>query len=205
MKSISKLITGFTIMVAMIIFSSAGANAATATQVFGHKYTRGISRVTIYIDSSTYPRASYWEPRITEAVENWRYTDYGGNQFDRVYVSSNVGSQMDFHAKYKSFWGEDGSSILAETYHHRDDTSGRVDPERVDYDFAIIYINDDYYRQSSFSNTHATATLAHEMGHAFGLAHNNTNTNSIMCQTKYGRIATRVQQVDNNALNSLYY
>lgn len=111
---------------------------------------------------------------------------------------------MDFHAKYESFWGADGSSTIGETYHHRDDTAGRVYPWNVNYDFAIIYINDNYFRRNDFSNAQATATLAHEMGHAFGLAHNNTNPNSIMCQLGYGRTATRIQKVDNDALNSLY-
>lgn len=39
---------------------------------------------------------------------------------------------------------------------------------------------------------------------AFGLAHNNQNPNSIMCQTKYNRQVQRVQKVDNDALNKLY-
>ena len=42
------------------------------------------------------------------------------------------------------------------------------------------------------------------MGHAFGLMHNNSNQNSIMCQTGYGRIVQRVQSVDNDAINRKY-
>ena len=42
------------------------------------------------------------------------------------------------------------------------------------------------------------------MGHAFGLAHNNSNVNSIMCQTSHSRAVQRVQQVDNDAVKSKY-
>jgi hypothetical protein len=205
MKRISKLVAGFAIMVSMVLFSPAGTHAATATPVFGHKYTRGISRVSIYIDGSTYPRASYWEPRITEAVESWRYTDYGGNQFDRVYVSSNVASQMDFHAAYDSHWTSTGNdNVLGETeFYNAQGTY--VYPYNYDWYYAKIIINDDLFRQSSFSNAEAVRTFIHEMGHAFGLAHNFDNTYSIMYPYNEGCQVFKVQQVDNDALNRIYY
>ena len=56
----------------------------------------------------------------------------------------------------------------------------------------------------NFSNEQATGIIIHEFGHAFGLDHNNTNVNSIMCQTSYGRVVQKVQKVDNDAILSKY-
>ena len=60
------------------------------------------------------------------------------------------------------------------------------------------------YKKSSFSNDQALGTLIHEMGHAFGLAHYNSNPNSIMCQTNKGRKVQRVQKTDNDTINAIY-
>lgn len=46
--------------------------------------------------------------------------------------------------------------------------------------------------------------MKHEIGHAFGLDHNNSNQYSIMCQMEFGRQVQSVQAVDNTALNGLY-
>lgn len=52
-------------------------------------------------------------------------------------------------------------------------------------------------------------TITHEMGHAFGLHHYNTNAYSIMCQsyvsgTGLRRLVETVQQEDNDAINAKY-
>lgn len=205
MKRLPKIFVGFVTMVSMVLFSPTGSYAASISPVHGKKYTRGITRVSIYIDSSSYPRASYWEPRITEAVENWRYTNYGGNQFDRVYVSSSVASQMDWHAAYNGYWGVSDDEIVIASTTRYDSEGVAVDPRYQDWYYAKIVLNDDYLRQDSVSNKEAVATMTHEMGHAFGLAENNGNKYSIMCQVKAGRAVYTVQKPDNDALNSLYY
>ncbi len=48
------------------------------------------------------------------------------------------------------------------------------------------------------------ATFAHELGHAMGLSHQNNNKYSIMCQSKYDRIASQAAAIDCNAINHLY-
>jgi hypothetical protein len=47
-------------------------------------------------------------------------------------------------------------------------------------------------------------TIAHEMGHAFGLDHNQGDIYSIMCQLKYGRAVSMAGTDDLNGINSLY-
>ncbi len=68
--------------------------------------------------------------------------------------------------------------------------------------FAEIHINKPII--NSLSSYDQQGTIIHEFGHAWGLAHNQTNPNSIMCQLGSGRKVNTVQQVDNDAFNSKY-
>ena len=120
------------------------------------------------------------------------------------FVSSNYGSNMDFYSKKKTYWNSSiRDSILAETQHF-DSSENLVKNGERNWYYAKILINDDKFRENSFTNEQAQGTIIHEMGHAFGLMHNNSNQNSIMCQTGYGRIVQRVQSVDNDAINRKY-
>jgi hypothetical protein len=47
-------------------------------------------------------------------------------------------------------------------------------------------------------------TIAHEFGHCMGLAHNNANPGTIMCQMKYNRTVNQPQADDCNGINFLY-
>lgn len=50
----------------------------------------------------------------------------------------------------------------------------------------------------------SSGTMAHEVGHAFGLAHRITNQNSVMCQTRYGRKVSSPQSIDIDVLKHIY-
>lgn len=111
---------------------------------------------------------------------------------------------MDFYSKKKTYWSASiRDSILAETQHF-DNSENKINNGERNWYYAKILINDDKFRENSFTNEQAQGTIIHEMGHAFGLMHNNSNQNSIMCQTGYGRIVQRVQSVDNDAINRKY-
>lgn len=47
-------------------------------------------------------------------------------------------------------------------------------------------------------------TMAHEFGHAMGLAHSNNNPDVIMCQLRYGRRVYLPMADDANGINSLH-
>lgn len=208
MKSISKLIIGFAIMVSMVVFSPMSSQALAMSPVFGHKYINGIGHIAIYIDGSTYPRASYWEPRIVDAVNNWMYTGYGDNPFYGVYVSSTYGSNMDIYAVNESYFDSLPSTdnmyrVAGVTVRYGTDGIP-VDPRYNDWFFAEIRFNHDLFSETLFPNEQANAVLAHEMGHAFGLDENPGNSYSIMFPKIDGCNVVKVQKVDNDALNSIY-
>lgn len=134
------------------------------------------------------------------------YTGVGANPIYIKYVSSSNGSTMDIHCKKDSYWTSQGLyGVLAETLHY-DSNDKYFNPSSTvkNWVWTRIYINDDNFKDNSFSDEQAKGTIIHEMGHAFGLKHNNTNKYSIMCQTSYGRISQRVQKTDNDAINRLY-
>jgi len=56
----------------------------------------------------------------------------------------------------------------------------------------------------NLSATRMKGTIAHEIEHTLGLKYNNTNVNSIMCQTQYNRAVETVQKTDNKAVVNLY-
>ncbi len=167
------------------------------------KYQNGVGNVTIYIDSAS--GATYWETYITKGANNWMYPGSGmSNPIYIKFVSSSYGSNMDFFAKKKTYWDATvRNSILAETQHF-DGSDNRIYGAVKDWYYARIYINDDNFRKSSFTDEQAQGTIIHEMGHAFGLNENYTNQYSIMCQLGNGRKVQRVQVVDNNAINRKY-
>lgn len=194
-KSIRNMVTSLSVLSMLVISVNA------IGPVFGYRLKNGIGNVAIYIDGNTYPRATYWQGLIKNAVNNWMYTGYGGNNFYATYVSSSSnGSNVDIYGATSCKWGT--LNVLAETTFW--DNYVAVQPTQKNWYYAEIYLNDDALSQNIISNEVATGTFAHEFGHAFGLAHANSNTNSIMCQLAYGRLVNTVQKVDNDTLNYLY-
>jgi len=190
---------------AVLMICSSLCIYASNTPAYGGKITRGVSNVTIYLDYNS--GMANWENYVVKAADNW--VDPGSgmtNPIKITFVSSNSASTMDFYSKSSSFWSSSGSTtVLAETRMFSKGT--RIYPSAsstTTWNYAEIYINDTNFRLSSFSNEQALGTVIHEMGHAFGLAHYNTNVNSIMCQTSYGRAVQRVQKCDNDAINAKY-
>ena len=80
----------------------------------------------------------------------------------------------------------------------------QADPYSQDWYSGQIDLNHTKLSSSSVSDDVARGVMKHEIGHAFGLDHNNSNQYSIMCQMEFGRQVQSMQAVDNTALNGLY-
>lgn len=163
------------------------ANAQSPPRL-GGEYINGVGRLVYWLHPSSYNRT--W--MINTAVNAW------ANMPSWIYlipVSSNYGSNMDFYSnRYLP------SGTLARTTFF--DIRGNQLTYTQNWYFTEITLNPGLLSQ--YSNDHQIGTIAHEMGHAFGLDHANLNPYSIMCQTGSRRIVQRPQEVDDAVVRNIY-
>lgn len=203
-----KTITTFCVLLIGIGLCTCSIYAAVNTPMYKGKYSQGVGNITIFIDSNS--NAGYWEKYIKGGANNWMYPGNGmSNPIYIKFVSSNYGSKMDFYCANNSYFTKNSSHygvIAAETEFY-DSNENKVYPSLTNTEnwyYAKIYINNDVFKKDSFSDDEAQGTVIHEMGHAFGLAHNNDNKFSIMCNGSQGRQIERVMPCDNNSINVKY-
>lgn len=159
----------------------------------GGKQSRGVSNMYYYVDSS----ASGYTTLINNAIDNWVVTGWGWNPIYLAPVASNNGTALDFYLR-----GSDqlGYSILGQTTFYN---SSEVQVgSNTDWFFAKIELNSSTLPNISYNNRQGT--ISHEIGHGLGLAHQNSNTSSIMCTLGSGRTVYTVDQISHNAINTLY-
>jgi len=174
------------------------SNISAVSPILGKKYQNGVKNVTVWLNYNS--GIGYWESYIKNVANNWKNPGWS-NPINLTFVSSNYGSNMDFHLKNKSFWGG-STSILGQANYFLN--GARIDPRTSNWYYAEIYINHDAFIKPSLTNDQALGTTIHEMGHAFGLDEYNTNKYSVMCQLGAGRLVQRVQKTDNDAVKGLY-
>lgn len=196
MKKI-KIVNIFLLAIIFILFFS---NNVFAYNLLGGKYSRGVSNTWYYVDST----ASSYTTRINAAANNWVNTGHGWNPIYMTPVSSTYCTHMDFYGRTSNFFPNNRTLANTRFYTNssQDITATVADTSQtVNWFYAEININTGLLA----TNTNDTqGTLAHEMGHAFGLAHDNNNTLCIMCQTASGRAVYLVSSDDNDAINYLY-
>jgi len=147
-----------------------------------------------WIDSS----ASGYGALIQQAMDEWIYTtSYWGIttpiSWRRTTVKSS--SVMDIYANLDL-----GHSVIAATRHKiyaRD-----VNPYLENWGWAQIFLNPSVFPKHTQFNQ--KGTVAHEMGHVFGLDETNSNQYSIMCQLASGRKVNRAQPPDLRTINLRY-
>ncbi len=172
-------------------------NAATTTFGTG-KYTRAVTRISWWMSYEN--NGGWYEYQIINAVKNWQNPGWT-NPLKFVAASSNSGTMMDIHTKDNNYWPYQ-NNVLAETSFYDRSGNDIGTPKTQNYWFTRIFLNDSNMHNLSANNM--KGTIAHEIGHTLGLRHNNTNQNSIMCQTAYGRKVQTVQKVDNTAVVNFY-
>lgn len=141
---------------------------------------------------------------IDRAVDEWVHTSQN-YPYVRTSISirkTNVKSNalFEFHNK------DCGYGCLGETHFYM--YSREIHPNNntlpSDYGWAKIYLSVNEMNASNISNLQKIGTSAHELGHAMGLSHQNSRQQSIMCQTSYGRVASRADAIDCNTINHIY-
>lgn len=160
------------------------------------KYSRGVSNCCYYVDSS----AGSYTNQINAAADNWVDTGYGWNPIYMTPVGSNYGTHMDFYGRTMAQDSYLNSNILGYTTFWNGDST--LTPTWGGYPTYNYYYSEIVFNLST-SNSYDYRTAKHEMGHAFGLGHNESSY-SIMCPVLTDTYVTTVQKCDHDAINYLY-
>ena len=161
----------------------------------GGYFSRGVSSMCYYVDST----ASSYTSNINTGINRWTNSGYSpSNYINMTAVSSNYATHVDYYAQP----AEDFALPLctAETLFFS--SSGMNGSGTVPYYYTEVRINTDEF--PSLTSFQKIGTMAHEFGHALGLAENNSNTSSIMCQLGSGRTVNTVSQEDYATVVNIY-
>lgn len=208
MRSTKKL---FGVVLAMFILI--GANIPVyAYNTFGYTLNGGVgnygySTRNYWVDSS----ASSYTTLIDDAVSSWVHTTSRLSITTPISLSRTTTKSSSYFDVY--LLAMPGSSnTVAGTYFYVKNV-GCINPNlegpNQNWSWTEIHLNSNSFPTLSVSNSltddqNRQGTIAHEFGHAMGLAHNNNNTNVIMCQLKYGRKVYLPMADDANGINSIY-
>ncbi len=199
MKKEKKL---FTMVIFTILLLMPKTIQAATVPVYGYGYAKGISRVSYWIDYSS--GTGFYEYLIINAEHNWENPGWT-SPVNMVAASSNAGTMLDIYTKPNSFFTSNENVKVLGLTEYFNNSGNLVYPEDQTYAFTRIHINDD--TNHNRNATEVQGTIAHEMGHAFGLAHVDDavsyNKESIMGQSWYRTVQT-VQPCDTDALYRLY-
>jgi Matrixin len=136
---------------------------------------------------------------VTSAMSDWIHTTSRlGITTPIAWLRTTTQSQsvMDiYHAQYYDV----STGIIAATEQILNNVI--IDPYGSNWHWAKIKLNTPVY--DPLSDYNEEGSVAHEMGHVFGLAHTSV-TNRIMCQLGDGRTVNNCQADDANGINYLY-
>jgi hypothetical protein len=164
-----------------------------AHNAYAGRLIGGIASRYYYISSEV----NYKSSLIVQGIDGWNFS------YSRTGVSSKVSfnkttnkssSVMDIYGAWL------GSGIGGQTTYWSS-AGSKISPTSTNWKYCKVTFNVD----GVLSNYEWTRTSAHEMGHVFGFSENNSEPNSIMCQSAYcSGLYNLPIAVDIRTLNNMY-
>lgn len=199
------------IFLSVLLFVGSGV-PVFAYNVFGYTLNGGVGNYgfdtrNYWIDSS----ASEYTSLINNAVSSWVETTARLNITTPISLASTTTKSSSYFDVYMYELPGASNGIAATFFYVKN--VGCINPDlstgpNQNYSWTEIVLN-----SSTFPNLQASivltatekqqGTIAHEFGHAMGLAHN-SNVSSIMCQLQGGRRVYMPMVDDANGINYLY-
>ena len=169
----------------------------------------GSWRRSYWIDQS----AMQYEDYIVQARNDWVYTSNvvrTSIDIQRTYTKKDAVFEIHQSQRYRPAAGNYAETDFYEFASSANIMDGGADPSR-DYYWTYINLNGSNFaslRTNVGGLNHQKGTIAHEFGHAFGLAHlpdsNSYKVNYLMCKTGDGRNVDCVQRDELMGINDLY-
>lgn len=179
---------------------SSGVNAASVTPRIGPYYlAEGVGHVDYYITAS----ASAYSTQIGNAAYKWVYTGYGYNPIYMYQTTNFYASNMDIYASDDGAYA--GYNAYTAFVDVRTNGDVYVDPTTSFWDYGEIYLNTNGAAFGGKDSNGKQGVIGHEMGHVFGLDHNDDNIYSIMCSDYKGRVVYTPGQADSDGINAMYH
>ena len=171
------------------------STAFALVPTIGGYMSRGVDNMCYYVDSTASAYTSY----INTGISRWTNGGHSPSDFiNMTAVSSNYATAVDYYGQTEDEFLSGYS--FAETVYYM--SNGANTSGLGSYYYAEILINKDSI--ANCTSFEKIGTMAHEFGHAMGLAENNGNPSSIMCQLGAGRTVNTVSNEDYATVVSIY-
>ena len=165
-----------------------------STPAYPYRMTKGIGYQTYYVDSA----ASKYFNYISNGAARWNPTVILSQ------ASNNASTAVDFYEEDNDKYSnavEQGSTWLAVTTYHTPSHENNLLPEYTGWNFAKISINKDkYLTVEPLTTDQRYGTIAHEIGHAFGLQHHISKSSLMYPTINRSGVPTTPQTIDRQAL-----
>ncbi|PWK14943.1 matrixin family metalloprotease [Tumebacillus permanentifrigoris] len=176
--------------------------AAYGYNLFGYTLNGGVgsygnAKRYYFVDSSASGSSSVIDTGMSEWVNSTARTGVTTSVSYRS-TTTQSSSVMDWYA---GNYYDASQGVIAETEFWIYST--KVAPTAQNWGWNKEKINSVTY--SPLSDWDERGSVAHEIGHAFGLAHSNSNPYAIMCQLSNGRQVQSATADDLNGVNALYH